>query len=170
MNSLWPSFSPFEILLELRKGSQARRLEFPYPAVGDRMDRHRVDEMQLLAALPPRRQQVGFFENGEMLRHGLAGHLVPFAQLAQRLAVLPAEAIQQPPAIGIRQGAEDRVLVVHPANMQLVGCLSRAHGGRLWGESARATERPVPKNRYRNCSKRQREHPVACGSVLAMAT
>src|SRR5438093_2120651 len=121
MSSLWPSFSPFEILLEPGERAQARPLELPDPAVGDRMDRHRIDEMQLLAALAPRRQQVGFFENGEMLRHGLAGHVVPFAQLAQRLAVLPAEAIQQPPAIGIRQGAEDRVLVVHPANMQPLG-------------------------------------------------
>src|SRR5215467_8691987 len=125
MNSLWPSFSPFKSLFELRKRTQARPLELPYPTVGDGVDRHRIDEMQLLATLAFRRQQVSLFENGEMLRHRLARHFESLAHLAQRLAVLASEAVQEPTAARIRQRAEDSIVVIHPPNMQPIGCLSR---------------------------------------------
>src|SRR5262245_7416137 len=77
------------------------------------MDGYRIDEMQLLATLALRRQQVCFLENGEMLRHRLAAHVEPAAQLTQRLAVLPPQAVQEPPAAWIRESAEDRVVIVH---------------------------------------------------------
>src|SRR5215831_17449597 len=128
MSSLWPSFSPFKSLLELREHTQPRPLELPYPTVGDRVDRHRIDEMELLAALALRRQQVGLLESGEMLRHRLPGHVESLAQLAQRLAVLASEAVQQLATARIRQRAEDSIVVIHPPNMQPDGCLSRGAG------------------------------------------
>src|SRR5262249_2518160 len=58
MDPLLPSFPPFKSFLELRDRAQARPLELPYPTVGDRVDRHRIDEMELPAALALRRQQL----------------------------------------------------------------------------------------------------------------
>src|SRR5262245_20649766 len=125
MSSLWPSFPPFKPSLELPERTQTLPLELPYPTVRDRVDRHRIDEMELLAALALRRQQVGRLENGEMLRHRLAAHVGSLAQLAQRLAVLASEAVQQLATARIRQRAEDSIVVIHPPNMQPDGCLSR---------------------------------------------
>ena len=41
-------------------------LEFPDPALGDLVDRHRIEVVQLLAPAPHRRDEVRFFENGQM--------------------------------------------------------------------------------------------------------
>src|SRR5262245_11961525 len=125
MSSLWSPFPPFKSFLQLRDRAQAGPLELPYPTVGDRVNRDRIDEMELLAALALRRQQVGLLEDAEMLRHRLAGHVESLAQLAQRLAVLASEAVQQLATARIRQRAEHSIVVIHPPNMQPDGCLSR---------------------------------------------
>ena len=75
----------------------------------------------LLAALPPPGDEVRCFEDGEVLGHRLAGHIQAAAQLAQGLAVLHVQPIQQLPAARIGQRTKDRI-IVH-GNRQLLSCL-----------------------------------------------
>ena len=60
-----------------------------------------------------------------MLAHRLARHFQVLAQLAQRLAVVLAEPIQQQPTARVRQCLEDHVHLVvrHPTIMQVITCL-----------------------------------------------
>src|SRR5262245_39225681 len=117
----------FELSLEVRQGAQARALEFSDPALGDRVDRHRVDEVELLAALALRRHQIGVLENSEMLGDRLARHIESPAQLPERLAVVRVQPVEQLPAAGIGKRAKNSV-VAHAFNMQPNGCLSRGVG------------------------------------------
>ena len=60
-----------------------------------------------------------------MLGNRLAGYGQSLAQLAQRLAVLRVQAVQQEPAASIRQRPEDGI-IVHGTNTQPFGCMSSA--------------------------------------------
>ena len=77
--------------------------------------------MVFVTASPKRDDQVGGHEKGEMFGGGLPGHVETLAELAQGLAVLPVELIEQFPAAGIGQGLEDSV---HWEMMQPFGYMS----------------------------------------------
>src|SRR5262249_47363070 len=113
----------FKLSLELRQRAQARALEFSDPALRDGVDRHRIDVVQLLAALALRRHEIGLLQDGEMLRHRLACHVQTPTQLSERLPILRVQPVQQPPAAGIRERAKNGV-VRHAFNMQPFSCLS----------------------------------------------
>src|SRR5262249_23694329 len=102
--------------------TQAPALELADPAFGDRVDRHRVDEVQLLPTLTLEGHEVCLLENRQMLGHSLTRHLQPLAQLAQRLAILPVQPVQQLPAARIGQGPKYSV-VIHVYNMEPFGYL-----------------------------------------------
>src|SRR3954453_16440967 len=114
---------PFEALLEFGERAQAWTLELADPALGDLVDRHRIDEVQLLPPLALHRDEVRLLQDREMLRYRLARHGQPLAQLAQRLAVPRVQPVQQPSPARVRQGTEDGV-VAHHRNMQLSDCMS----------------------------------------------
>src|SRR5262245_17515821 len=59
-----------------------------------------------------------------MLGHRLARHIEPRAELAQGLAVLLKQPIEQFAAVLVRQGPKGRIKI-HGLNMQPFGCLSR---------------------------------------------
>jgi len=96
--------------------------EFPDPALGDVVDRHRVEVVQFLSALLHGGDQIGLLQDPQVLTDRLPRHLEAHAEFIQRLAVLRAEPIEQFPAAGIGQGFED---FIHTDNMQPFGCLSR---------------------------------------------
>ena len=97
-------------------------LEFPDPAFGDLVDRNGIDEVQLFPALPLPGDESSLLENREMLGDGLARHVQPRAKLAERLAVLPVQSIQQLPAAWICQGVEHGI-VIHLHNREPYGSL-----------------------------------------------
>jgi hypothetical protein len=76
------------------------------------VDRHGVEEVELLAPLPLGADQVGGLQDGEVLAHRLAGHREPGAQLPQRLAVALVEPVEQPAPVGVGQRFEHLVHVV----------------------------------------------------------
>src|SRR5580704_11899595 len=73
-------------------------LVFADPAIRDFEDRHRVEEMQLLAATPDDGDQVRIFQQFQMLGHRLPSHVQVFTKLSECLAILCEEFIEQLPA------------------------------------------------------------------------
>ena len=67
--------------------------------------------MELLAATPPAGDEIGGFQDGEMLGHALPRHAEPAAEIGERLPVPPMETVEQLPAAGVGQGAEYGVIV-----------------------------------------------------------
>src|SRR5579883_1992413 len=103
----------FQVALELRQRADARAIELADPALGDRIDRRRIDEMQLLAAEPQKRDEIGLAEDRSVLGDGLAGHAEAPAKLDQRPPVPRLQQVQQTPAARLCQSAENSVIVVH---------------------------------------------------------
>jgi hypothetical protein len=58
-------------------------LVFRDPALGDLVNRHRVQEVQLLSTPAGRRNEVGLFEAFEVLRDGLPRHVEVSAEIRQ---------------------------------------------------------------------------------------
>jgi hypothetical protein len=113
----------FKVFLELRKRTQSGKLEFADPTLGDLVDRHGVDEVQLFPAVPFPGDEIGLLEDRQMLRDCLAGHLQPLAQFTKRLAISAVQPIQQPPTASIGQSAKHNVLF-HASNMEPFGYLT----------------------------------------------
>jgi hypothetical protein len=86
--------------------------------------------MQFRAPLLPRDHEICLFQDSQMLRHRLAGHVEAFAHIVQALSVPGAEPIQQPPAAFVRQSAEHGIHA-HKRNMQPHGCMSSEQNSRL---------------------------------------
>src|SRR3984885_1352233 len=74
------------------------------------MDRHRVEVVQLLAALLVRRHKIGLLENDQVFGHGLPCHREALAQFVQGLSVFGVKPVEQRPSRCIGQGLEH---VVH---------------------------------------------------------
>jgi len=90
------------------------------PALVHLVQRHRIQEMQLLSPTPDHRHEVGSFQQSQVLSNSLPGHFEPFTQLGQSLAVAAVQLVEQLSAAVIGQGFENRIYVV---NMQLFGCI-----------------------------------------------
>src|SRR4249919_1742954 len=84
-----------QLPFQLAERGELAALEFPDPAFADLMDRHRVQIMQLLAAMPERGDEVGLFENSKVLGHGLPRHRKAVAEFVQRLSVFGVKPVQQ---------------------------------------------------------------------------
>jgi hypothetical protein len=63
-----------QLPLQLAERGQFPALEFLDPPLADLVDRHRVEIVQLLAAVPQRGDEVGLFENDEVFCHRLPRH------------------------------------------------------------------------------------------------
>src|SRR5262249_37344471 len=70
------------------------------PPLGELADRCRVEVMELLAAAADRRDQIGCFEDVEVLAHRLPRHLELAAELTQRLPVASVQRVEQAPPAG----------------------------------------------------------------------
>ena len=96
--------------LEIRQGLCPRPVVGMDPAVGDVVDRRRVQVVQPLPSLADGRDQVGGLEHIEVLGHGLAGHAHVEAELAQAETVVVVQPVEQHAAAGVAQGPEHGVL------------------------------------------------------------
>ncbi len=88
------------------------------------MDRHRVEVVQLLAAVLEGGDEVGGLEKRKVFGDGLPRHGEAVAELVQGLSVLGVKPVQQRPPRSIGQRFED--LIHGRDNRQPNGCMSRA--------------------------------------------
>jgi hypothetical protein len=75
----------------------------------DEPDRDWVQEVELLAPAPPRRDEIGFLEYAQVLHDAEARHRQAQLECAERLPVLSEELVEQGPASGIGESLEHRV-------------------------------------------------------------
>jgi len=102
--------------------------EFADPAVIDRVDGNRINEMPLLASLPLHRNKVRLFEKLQVLGYGLAREGKAFAQLPQSLAALLVQAVEEATAVRISESPEDPI-VGGGAGCELWKGVDRLHEG-----------------------------------------
>src|SRR6478752_10786037 len=101
-------------------------LVFADPSLRKLVDRYRIEVVQLLAAAPDGRDEIGALQYGQMLAHRLPRHGrsrlgKARAKLVQGLAIVRIEPVEKLSAAGVRQGPEH---IVHGDNMQPFDCLS----------------------------------------------
>src|SRR6476469_6822605 len=101
------------------------------PSLRDLVDRYRIEVVELLAAAPDGRDEIGALQYGQMLAHRLPRHGrsrlgKARTNLVQGLSIVRVEPVEKLPAAGIRQGLEH---IVHGDNMQPFGCLSTPNVG-----------------------------------------
>src|SRR6266481_3232500 len=126
-----------QLPFQFAERGQLAALEFPDPPLADLMDRHRIEIVQLLAAMPERSDEVGVFQDSKVLRHGLPRHVEAVAEFVQGLAVPGVKPVQQRPPRRIGQRFED--LIHGGDNRQPNGCMSRVYFARISPERLRAT-------------------------------
>jgi hypothetical protein len=93
---------------------QRRNVRFPVlvdPAVVNQPDRHRVEEVQLLAARSASEDETRIFEDAKMLHHAEARHLQLGLELSERAAVTREEPIEEVTPRRISQCPEHAVVV-----------------------------------------------------------
>jgi hypothetical protein len=87
------------------------------PAVGDGVDRLRVDVVQLLPAPPHGGDEVRGLEQREVLADRLPGHIQVGAQLTQRLPVAGVEPVEQVTPAGVGERLEHVIVVRHSSRI-----------------------------------------------------
>jgi len=85
----------FETLFQIAQRLEAMAFVFANPALGDLVNRHRIQIMQLLAPAPDNRDEVCFFQQTQMLRHRLPRHVEMMAQFAESLPVALMQQVEQ---------------------------------------------------------------------------
>src|SRR5437867_10422318 len=85
----------FETLFQIAQRLKAMAFIFANPALGDLVQRHWIEIMQLLAPAPDDGYQVRRFQQQEMFGYRLPRHVEVFAQFAERLTVAPVQLIEQ---------------------------------------------------------------------------
>jgi hypothetical protein len=100
-----------EGLLEIVECLDAGLLEFSDPAHIDFVDGDGVEIVQFLAASFRRGDQIGLLQQIEMLGHRLTAHVMALAEFRERLAVLPAQPVEQLTPAGIGKGFEHFVFI-----------------------------------------------------------
>lgn len=124
MMSFLPVSVFFETLFQIAQRLKAMAFVFADPALGDLLDGHWIEVVQLFAPSPDHGDQIRLLQQQQMLGDRLTRHVEVFAQLAQRLPVAPVQLIEQLSAAFIREGFE---YCVHlPVYMQPFGCMSSA--------------------------------------------
>ena len=87
-------------MLEVAERGDPGRGELVHPAIVDESDRDGVQEMQLLAPLPPGHDQARLFQQLQMLHHPETRHRQPLFESAQGLPVRLEQLVQQLPRVG----------------------------------------------------------------------
>src|SRR6476661_5701607 len=95
MMSSFPVFVFFETLFQIAQRLKAMAFVFANPALGDLVNRHWIEIMQLLPPAPNGSDEVRLFQNDEMLGHSLPRHVEVFAQFAKRLPVALVQLVEQ---------------------------------------------------------------------------
>lgn len=116
--------------LQRRQRAQVLLFELAYPALGNPVQRNRIDEVQPLPPFARPRDEIRLLEDREVFGDRLTCHLQPLAQLPQRLAIPGVEPVQQRAAAAVGQGSKDRV-VLHHRHTEPIGSISRSSIGNL---------------------------------------
>src|SRR5437899_4503044 len=95
MSSAFLVFALFETLFQIAQRLKTMAFVFANPALGDLVNRHWIEIMQLLASAPDDDDQIRRFQQQEMLGDRLPRHVEVFAQVAERLPVLLAQLVEQ---------------------------------------------------------------------------
>src|SRR5438477_12943122 len=111
-----------QLSFQFAERGELAALEFPDPTFADLMDRHRVEVMQLLAAVPEGRDQVGGLQDRKVLGHGLPRHGETVAEFVQRLSIPGVKPVEQRASRCIGQRFEDLIHGFY--NRQPNGCMS----------------------------------------------
>ena len=93
---------------------ERRNVTFPVfvdPTVVNQPNRHRVEEVQFLAARPASQDETGIFEDAKMLHHAEARHLQLGLELGERAAVTRVEPVEEVTARRVGQSPEHAVIV-----------------------------------------------------------
>jgi hypothetical protein len=107
--------------------AKAAALVLTDPAFGDFVDRNGIEVMLLVSPAFKCGDEIGAFENAEMLADGLPRHAKADAQIAEALTVIFKEPIEQFAAGGIGEGFEDGVSIhARITCNQMVACQERA--------------------------------------------
>jgi hypothetical protein len=118
MMSSFLVFILFETSFQIAQRLKAMAFVFSNPALGDLVNRHRIEIMQLLAPAPDDGQQVRRFQQSEMLGDCLPRHVEVRAQFTERLPVALVQHIEQLSAAFVRQGFKYCIhLAVHYATI-----------------------------------------------------
>ena len=103
-----------QFVLEIRERRDAVLGVLVDPPVVDQPDRHRVQEVELLPALPAGDDEPGVLEHAQVLHHAEAGHLELGLELRERAAVTLEEPVEQVAPRRVGERLEDLVVVHVP--------------------------------------------------------
>src|SRR5450755_538969 len=103
MMSSFLVFVLFETLFQTAQRLKAMAFVFANPALGDLVNRHWIEVMQLLAPAPDDRDQIRRLQQQEMFGDRLPRHVEIFAQFAERLPVALVQLLEQLSAAFVRQ-------------------------------------------------------------------
>src|SRR5207247_9597584 len=95
MSLFFLAFVFFETLFQIAQRLKAMAFVFANPALGDLVQRHWIEIMQLLAPPPDDDNELRRFQQQEMLGHSLPRHVEVFTQFAKRLPVALAQLVEQ---------------------------------------------------------------------------
>ena len=105
-----------QLCLDGPHGADDRLGELAGPSVVDEADRHRVQEVALLATDALGRHESGLLQDAQMLHDPEARHRGQVhAQLTERLAIALEELVEQDPPTGVGERPEDRSHVIRHA-------------------------------------------------------
>jgi hypothetical protein len=116
---------PFEGEFEVVERAETGLLEFADPADVDFVEGNGVEEVEFFASVTADGDEIGCFEEGEVLGDSLAGHLEAGAELAEGLAASLVEAVEELTAAGVGEGFEDFVDFLHWASRLRLGYASK---------------------------------------------
>src|ERR1035438_6001653 len=110
----------FGTFFQIAQRLEAMAFVFANPALGDLVNRHWIEVMQLLSPAPDDGDQIRRLQQQEMLRDRLPRHVEVRAQFAERLPVALVQLIEQLTAALVRQGFEHCIhLAQHYATIWL---------------------------------------------------
>jgi hypothetical protein len=94
-------------MLKVRKYTDSGVVVLIDPSFRDFVDRYRVEVMKPFATPPNGGDEIGGFENREVLADCLTGHVQSNAELEQTLTVTSIQAVEQVTSTRVGQGLED---------------------------------------------------------------
>src|SRR5436190_23720385 len=100
------SFVFFETLFQIAQRLKTMAFVFANPALGDLVNRHWIEIMQLLAPAPDDDDEIRRFQQQEMLGHRLPCHIEVFTQFAELLPVALVQLVEQFSTTFVRQRFE----------------------------------------------------------------
>src|SRR5438270_3699479 len=110
------------MLLECGQCAQASLLKLADPALRNVVERHRIEEMELLAPCALPGDQVRFVQDRQVFRDRLPRHVQSPTELAQCLPVAGMQTVQQFAATGVGESAKHGI-VIHSRNTEPCGYL-----------------------------------------------